>query len=307
MNGASRIRLAAVNASNGALTVGPDGRRPGERHGPHPRRLQGRRRRRVHRTSTAPPVYGLGAVDASTGALAAVAGEPDRPGLQQRPGCRRRLLQPLRRREHGLRHGYVLRRGGGNLEGAFATNPRTGRSTGSRTATATPTPRLHERHAVYTVSHAHYCGNVSGFPQTNPLDIRAAPRRVHGQRHGHARAQHVRASTRTSTASRRRPCSTGSPTSPSAPTPAPGRRPGASPATAYLVMGGEFPSVNGVAQQGLVRFAVPVDGAEEGAAAAVRTEHPARRHVALQPGSVRVTWPANWDRDDTDPDLQGDP
>ena len=111
--------------------------------------------------------------------------------------------------------------------------------------------------AVYVVSHAHYCGNVGGFPQTDPWSTNmrratAFTRRVTGTvQHDHL-GYHDFA---------------GQP-SPSMinwfPDLAPGSYTGATQAAwtvtgtkRYVVMGGEFPTVNGVGQQGLVRFAVP--------------------------------------------------
>ena len=110
---------------------------------------------------------------------------------------------------------------------------------------------------VYVVSHAHYCGNVGGFPQTDPWSTNmrratAFTRRVTGTvQHDHL-GYHDFA---------------GQP-SPSMinwfPDLAPGSYTGATQAAwtvtgtkRYVVMGGEFPTVNGVGQQGLARFAVP--------------------------------------------------
>ncbi|MEJ5912807.1 LamG-like jellyroll fold domain-containing protein, partial [Pseudokineococcus sp. 1T1Z-3] len=63
----------------------------------------------------------------------------------------------------------------------------------------------------------------------------------------------------------------------------------------YLLLGGEFPRVNGVAQQGLVRFAV--------SSIAPRKDGP-QGWAELKPdlvvlgGTVRAAWTAAWDRDD---------
>src|SRR6185312_14254173 len=67
----------------------------------------------------------------------------------------------------------------------------------------------------------------------------------------------------------------------------------------YVVEGGEFPRVNGVAQQGLVRFAVP--------SIAPNKQGPllwgANMNVAVTATSsttARVSWLTNSDRDDQD-------
>jgi PKD repeat protein len=63
----------------------------------------------------------------------------------------------------------------------------------------------------------------------------------------------------------------------------------------YVVLGGEFPKVNGTAQQGLVRFAVR--------SIAPNTQGPQGGNdmnptlVSLAPGTVRVSWKSAWDRD----------
>ncbi|MGH8976535.1 MAG: PKD domain-containing protein, partial [Acidimicrobiia bacterium] len=63
----------------------------------------------------------------------------------------------------------------------------------------------------------------------------------------------------------------------------------------YTVLGGEFPRVNGTAQQGLVRFAKR---------AIAPTSDPIQKYTeltptvtAMGPGTVRVAWEAAWDRD----------
>ncbi|WP_456846497.1 PKD domain-containing protein, partial [Cellulomonas sp. P5_C6] len=65
----------------------------------------------------------------------------------------------------------------------------------------------------------------------------------------------------------------------------------------YVVYGGEFLQVNGVNQQGIVRFATPDIAPDK--------QGPVLTGSALQPtaaararGTVQVSWPANWDRDD---------
>ncbi len=64
----------------------------------------------------------------------------------------------------------------------------------------------------------------------------------------------------------------------------------------YIVLGGEFPSVNGVAQQGLVRFAVPSMAPNE--RGPVRASDPPNPTAeALAGGQVRVTWQSAYDMD----------
>jgi PKD repeat protein len=64
----------------------------------------------------------------------------------------------------------------------------------------------------------------------------------------------------------------------------------------YVVYGGEFPTVNGVGQQGLVRFAVrPISPAKEGPRFVGGSFVP--RVVPVSSTAVRVSWPAGFDRD----------
>ncbi|WP_377639250.1 LamG-like jellyroll fold domain-containing protein [Oryzobacter terrae] len=66
--------------------------------------------------------------------------------------------------------------------------------------------------------------------------------------------------------------------------------------SSYVVFGGEFPSVNGVGQQGLVRFAVrPIAPAREGPRFVGGAIVP--RLVPASATAVRVSWPAGFDRD----------
>jgi hypothetical protein len=63
----------------------------------------------------------------------------------------------------------------------------------------------------------------------------------------------------------------------------------------YVVLGGEFPRVNGIGQQGLVRFAVKeIAPNKEGPQGAADLKPGL---VSLAPGTVRVSWKSAWDRD----------
>ncbi|TDN93247.1 PKD domain-containing protein [Microbacterium sp. BK668] len=65
----------------------------------------------------------------------------------------------------------------------------------------------------------------------------------------------------------------------------------------YIVFGGEFPTVNGVGQQGLVRFArKPIAPAREGPRFVNGTLVPTL--VPVSTTALRVSWPAGFDRDD---------
>ena len=65
----------------------------------------------------------------------------------------------------------------------------------------------------------------------------------------------------------------------------------------YVVEGGEFLHVNGVAQQGLVRFAVPSIAPDKQGPMVTGSQF-VPSLVSLTPGTVRVAFQTNWDRDD---------
>jgi PKD repeat protein len=63
----------------------------------------------------------------------------------------------------------------------------------------------------------------------------------------------------------------------------------------YVVLGGEFPTVNGVAQQGLVRFAVSSIAPNKVGPKVTTTINPVV--VSPRPGVARVIWGTGWDPD----------
>lgn len=66
----------------------------------------------------------------------------------------------------------------------------------------------------------------------------------------------------------------------------------------YVVLGGEFPAVNGLAQQGLVRFAIRSSAPKKvGPQVTNGTSTPIVTQSAAR--TTRVSWTTNWDRDDT--------
>lgn len=152
--------------------------------------------------------------------------------------------------------------------------------------------------AVYVVGHAHYCGNVSmGFPQYSPW------------RYQHSMAWSPQATGTNIRDVFGKPSWDGRP-SPSIiswlPAASIGSYTGQYQAGwtiesngQYVVMGGEFPKVNNVPQQGLVRFAT--------SSAAPKAQGPAFAGGSLvpilqprAPGAVKVSWPSGYDRDDRD-------
>lgn len=195
-------------------------------------------------------------------------------------------------------YGSAFAYGGGNFEGAFAANPKDGsirwlQDCHGDTYSVKPVGSV-----VYSVGHAHYCANIGGFPETSPRSYHralavtkaaggtVAPNGAPGTYYGSFPGQ-----------------------------PAPslinwfpdltvGTATGASQAAwsvtaakGYLLLGGEFLAVDGLKQQGLVRFQLP--------AVAPRLQGPVLHDAATvlsasvtSSGAVEVSWPANYDRDD---------
>lgn len=148
---------------------------------------------------------------------------------------------------------------------------------------------------VYTASHKHYCGNSGGFPQTNPWS----------HYHSNAFTDEVRGTNTRDIY--------GYPDHPGTPRPdlltwypetAVGTYSGKDQATwtvtgneDYVLYGGEFPRVNGVGQQGLVRYAKR--------SSAPNNSGPVDSGAVLNPtvasvsaGAVRISLTTTWDRDD---------
>ncbi len=182
------------------------------------------------------------------------------------------------------------------LEGLFSANAYTGTINwladchGDTYGTA----RLGQ--TVYAVSHHHFCGNIGGFPDTNP---RSFWQRADGFT--------LDATGTVAHDSQGYPDFYGNP-APSLrnwfPNVASGTYTGMSQGgwtlsstSEYLVMGGEFPTVNGTGQQGLARFAIPsLATNKQGPQLSGTSFLPSL--LAITPNKVRVKWPSNWDRDD---------
>ncbi|WDF34269.1 PKD domain-containing protein [Arthrobacter agilis] len=147
---------------------------------------------------------------------------------------------------------------------------------------------------IYQAGHSHFCGNIGGFPQENPWDFnraiafsKSATGRITDDPHGYTNFE-------------------GNP-SPSLlnwfPSILDGKYTGQNQGpwsvtgnAQYLTYGGEFPSVNGVAQQGLVRFAVKeIAPNKRGPRVTGSLFNPTLTSTTA--GTVRVRWQANWDQD----------
>ena len=152
--------------------------------------------------------------------------------------------------------------------------------------------------AVYTATHAHYCGNIGEFPQLNPWYVthslafdknasdRTLTRDIHGYRSftGQPAGRLLHWYPRWATGSASGIGQAGWDITSSGD---------------YLLYGGEFTAVSGVRQQGLVRFGKAVTvtpkvgPSVKGGAYRINVQ-------TVAAGQARVSWEANYDPDDAE-------
>ncbi|WP_276606842.1 PKD domain-containing protein [Nakamurella flava] len=291
-NGQARTRFAAYQASNGALTawaptadytvnamvLSPDGSRL----------IVGGAFQFINGAAA----YGLAAIDATTGELL-----PYAANQKVRNAGTNSAITSLSTdgsSVYGTGYHYGA---GGNLEGTFAADPVSGEIRWIEDCHGDTYSVWATSAAVYTTSHAHYCGNIGGFFQSDPWSTnqrfalafsKGATGTITADPHGYTNWQ-------------------GNP-SPSLinwfPDFQTGKVSGQNQAGwnivgsgQYISVGGEFPTVNGAGQQGLVRFATKPPA--PGKSGPVLTGSKFVPNLVVQgPGTVRVGFQANWDRDD---------
>ncbi|WP_426976583.1 PKD domain-containing protein [Pseudarthrobacter sp. O4] len=289
----ARTRLAALKASNGALlpwnptadigavnamVLSPDGSKMVV--GGAFTSLNG----------SANPGYGLGAVDTVAGASLPWASN----SLIRNGGTKAAILSLKSDGTNVYGSGYVFGTGG-NLEGAFSANWNDGSVKWVEDCHGDSYDVYPSSTAVYVASHSHACEGVNAFPQTDPWTMH------HGTAYSKAATQTLSATPYSAYYNFK-----GKP-GPSQlnwyPDFTIGTFTGQGQATwavtgngKYVVMGGEFTAVNGQPQQGLVRFATKdIAPNKRGPMAGGKTFQASA--ASFQPGTVRVSWPANWDQD----------
>lgn len=189
--------------------------------------------------------------------------------------------------------------GTGNFEGTFAADPLTGNITVVNDCHGDTYDVLPLGAVLYSVSHAHDCTWIRSFPDTSP--------RVRWQR---ALAQTVAPATTNIGPDNYGWNYAGLPASAVLhwfPQLDSGSYTGQNQGpwsiagnSSYVVMGGEFPKVNGTAQQGLVRMAVSGSAPNRrGPTYATKPDRPVPATTATSPapGSVSVTFGTAWDYD----------
>ncbi|MCU1543731.1 MAG: hypothetical protein JWM50_1596 [Microbacteriaceae bacterium] len=235
------------------------------------------------------PGYGLGAVDASSGASLPWAAN----GSVRNAGLNSAVYSLDSDADSVYGTGYVFG-AGGNLEGAFRASWGGGEVKWVQDCHGDEYSIAATADSVYIAGHPHYCGNVGDFPQTDPSTFHRAlafSKETTGTLTAEPLGYANWAGTPAPTALNWYPdINLGSFTGQY-------QGPWSVDANAdYVVYGGEFTTVNGKAQQGLVRFASK--------AIAPNTDGPRLTGDNLvptlkstAPGTMVVAWPADWDRD----------
>lgn len=184
---------------------------------------------------------------------------------------------------------------GGNFEGTFAASPADGSPVWVQDCHGDSYDVLPVRGVLYSVSHAHSCKNIGGFPDTRKTSLRYRALAVTIKPEG--TVQH-------NTATDKAYGDFGGLPAPSLynwfPDLTAGTKTGLEQAawslaatSDYLILGGEFTAVNGKAQQGLVRLATPKKVRPR--VAPVTPEGPTITKVTDT--SATVTWPSTYDQD----------
>jgi PKD repeat protein len=179
--------------------------------------------------------------------------------------------------------------GPGNLEGGFAADADGGTVRWINECKGDTYSSVPMNGALYYATHAHDCARINGFPEQNPrvnkfaTAVSLAADGVLGSA-SHANWRGLPSATLLDWF----------------PTMKAGTYTGQNQAgwsvaanSQYVVYGGEFGAVNGVAQQGLVRYALPTLAPNK----VVATPAPSLTATAIAPGTVRIGWKAIVDQD----------
>ena len=292
VSGQQRGRLVALNPSNGAVL----GWNPGADYNVNAVLVTPDKSRVIvggqFQNLGTTPAYGLAAVDATTGAVLPWAAT----STIQDAGPNSAILGLTTDGTNIYGNAYVFGTGG-NFEGTFAADPTTGAIQWMEDCHGDTYANYPAATVVYTVSHAHYCGNMGGYGESVPRGL-----------YMHHAVAFTKKATGTIT-----PDPHGYPSWVGQPSPSQinwfpdmdnGSYTGQSQAAwavtgndQYVVLGGEFPTVNGIGQQGIVRFAVtPIAPAKRGPVLTGSKFMPSLNSFAA--GTVRVAFQANYDQDD---------
>ncbi|GLW62067.1 hypothetical protein Arub01_03110 [Actinomadura rubrobrunea] len=289
VNGKSRTRLAAVKASDGSLidawrpTADDDEVFAMAMAGSN-RVIIGGRFQKLNGVAK----VGIGAVNTTTGATATWNSRP----IPTRQGSRYSYVTDLfvsGDTVYGSANGEGLHW----FDGRFAAKASNGDLIWLDNCYGATYGVYAQGKSLYSVSHAHDCSSLGAFPETNPPSWHRA---LAETTYATGKDQ---APPGSNSNYRRQPV-------PSLlhwfPTLSAGTFTGQSQAawavtgnSEYIALGGEFPRVNGVAQQGLVRFAVKAKAPNK--SGPQKSGVAAPKAVKAANGSIRVSWKATWDMD----------
>lgn len=290
----TRLRTAAFSASNGALTAWapnvPDGNVSSMvMSAAQDKIVFGGNFTQVNGSNN--PGYGLASVDTTAGASNSWAIN----SLIRNGGTDASINSLATDGTYVYGTGYVFG-AGGNLEGTFKANWNSGELEWVEDCHGDSYSVAPGTDVVYTAGHAHYCGNVGGFPQTEPWTFYRA-------------VAFTKATTGTLTADPYGYYNFNGTPSPSLvnwfPSFNTGKASGSGQgpwdvvvAGDYVLYGGEFTTVNGKGQQGLVRFAKKEIAPNDDGPRLTGTNF-VPSLASFSTGTVRVAWQANHDRDNS--------
>ncbi len=293
-DGVNRGRLAAFNASSGALL----GWAPNVSNGSVAAMQMSPSGRTLvvggsFTTIAGKTNYGLSAVDPVTGALKPFAAN----AFIKDGGANASITSLSTDGTDVIGTGYDF--GTGDFEGSFAANGDTGVINWMEDCHGDSYDNFTQNNVTYVVSHAHYCANLpgGGFPdgttdtwhralaytdyRTGTIAHNASHTNVHytdffGQPGASLLHWYPKLIAGTFTGQGQAAWSiTGN--------------------GSYLALGGEFPTVNGIAEQGLVRFAVRADAPNKVGPQGLASLTPTV--TSPSKGTAKVSWQATWDMD----------
>jgi len=235
------------------------------------------------------PGYGLGIVDSTAGGLLPASVNQ----VIRNAGANAAILSLKTAGDSFYGNGYVFG-SGGNLEGSFRADWATGSLTWVEDCHGDTYDVFPVNGVVYAAGHPHYCGSLeSGFPQSNPWTFRRgvafsdsvnriAPYGLNlgyfdfgGNPQPDLLNWFPDFNAGSVSGDNQGPWSiTGN--------------------SDYVSYAGEFTTVNGAGQQGLSRFAVSSKAPNK---QGPRNANGSPTLVSIGSGSVRVSWPLAWDRD----------
>lgn len=293
VSGQARVRLAAVNATNGDLLPwSPSADSEVISMVAHPasgRVIVGGNFTQLNGIEQ----FGMGSLDGASGAVRPWAANT--VVMNSGPEAYISGLTTDGDRIFGVGWAFFANAASANFEGIFSADPLTGELDWVNGCRGDNYGVAVTGDVLYTVGHPHDCGMVDYLPQSSPWTWqRAAATDKRGSSKGLYNA-HGPASVWQPF--RGRPASDMLHWLPSLTAGTyTGTSQGAFAVAAnddYVVLGGEFPRVNGQNQQGLVRFAKKnIAPNQQGPLGVVAPEV-----TPLGPGTVRVGWDAHWDRD----------